>query len=169
MRDVPIPQELVRDPQGLRSPGHSRDPERSPMQWDASPNAGFCPPEVEPWLSVAEDYEAVNVEVQSGDPKSMLSLFRRLVEIRREYPALTDGSYEAVDAGDRDLLAYVRREGESRVLVVLNFGSEPKRPRFTEEIEGSAKFLCSTGMDRTGTMEIGDMELGPFEGVVLAV
>jgi alpha-glucosidase len=170
MQDVPVPPERTHDPQGVRNPGFGRDPERTPMQWDAGPNAGFSPEGVEPWLPVADDYETVNVEVQKDDPRSMLSLFRRLVEVRREYPALTVGQYEAVDAGDEDLLAYGRREGESRVLVILNFGSEARRPRLSGKgFSRKAKVLVSTGMDRAGILEVGDLELGPSEGVVLAV
>lgn len=81
MQDVEIPPHLIVDPIGKNAPGHSRDPERTPMQWDASPNAGFSA--VEPWLPVAGYYTETNVEVQRKDLRSQLALFKRLTELRR--------------------------------------------------------------------------------------
>jgi alpha-glucosidase len=65
MRNVPIPPDQMVDPQGLNG-GESRDPQRSPMQWDASPNAGFTTGE--PWLPLSEGYTNENVEAQREDP-----------------------------------------------------------------------------------------------------
>src|SRR5580658_3357268 len=61
MRDVPIPPQEVRDPQGLNMPGKnlSRDPERTPMQWDGSANAGFT--KGEPWLRLDRSFVRRNV------------------------------------------------------------------------------------------------------------
>src|SRR5919199_2909639 len=83
MRDVPIPPELVQDPWERNMPGlgYGRDPERTPLQWDASPNAGFTTGRA--WLPVAADFERVNVAAQRADPTSMLSLHRRLIALRR--------------------------------------------------------------------------------------
>ena len=70
MQDVPIPPEKEQDPFGLRVPGLGlgRDPARTPMQWDDSPNAGFSSEGVETWLPLAEDFRIVNVEAQIDDP-----------------------------------------------------------------------------------------------------
>ena len=75
MQDVPIPAEAVQDPveRNLPGLGLGRDPERTPMQWDASPNAGFTMPTVRPWLPLAADYATMNVAVQRDDLQSMLS------------------------------------------------------------------------------------------------
>ena len=83
MHDVAIPPELVQDPQELGVPGIGlgRDPERTPMQWDASPNAGFT--SGTPWLPLADDYPVVNVDAEDLDPTSMLMLYRRLMSLRR--------------------------------------------------------------------------------------
>src|SRR5205823_3452854 len=74
MTDVPIPHERVVDV-------HARDPERTPMQWDASRNAGFTAGA--PWLPIARDYATVNVEAQRRDPRSLLSFYRRMLHARR--------------------------------------------------------------------------------------
>jgi alpha-glucosidase len=94
-------------------PAFGRDPARTPMRWDGSPNAGFCPEGATPWLPVAGDRETVNVEAQERDPRSMLSLFRRLTGLRRELPALAVGSYAPLDVGGEDVFAYLREHGGS--------------------------------------------------------
>ena len=82
--DVPIPPERVQDPYELNSPGLGvgRDPARTPMPWSAAPNGGFCPPGVEPWLPLG-DVAGLDVEAQRRDPRSMLSLYRALLALRR--------------------------------------------------------------------------------------
>src|SRR5260370_7210718 len=72
MQDVAVPPELMHGPKGKEHPEHSRDPQRTPMQWESSPNAGFCPPEVRPWLPVANDYPPSNVFAKHHDPPSSL-------------------------------------------------------------------------------------------------
>ena len=91
MQNVAVPPKLMHDPPGKDNPEHSRDPERTPMQWDSSPNAGFCLPEVQPWLPVAEDYQTYNVAVEQQEMHSFLTLVRALLALRRSSPALSVG------------------------------------------------------------------------------
>ena len=166
MHDVEIPPELVRDPQGIRSPGYGRDPVRTPMQWDASPNAGFCPEDVEPWLPVADDYTKTNVEVEQDDPASMLSLVRRLLRLRKELPALILGAYRPLEAGNDQVISYLREDEESRVLVALNFAADGLKLEHPLG-GGEGEILCSTYPHRTGSANPRRLELGPYEGVVV--
>ena len=85
MCDVPIAPDQVQDPFEKNVPGMGlgRDPERTPMQWSAAPNAGFTLPQNKPWLPIAADVATVNVEAEQADPKSMLTLYRRLIALRR--------------------------------------------------------------------------------------
>jgi oligo-1,6-glucosidase/alpha-glucosidase len=121
---VDIPPDKVRDPREKRQPGIGlgRDPSRTPMAWDASPNAGFS--QGEPWLPLHESWRTRNVAVESGDPDSILTLARALLRLRREEPALAVGDYAALEV-DGNLLAYERRAGDSRLLIALNLGGEP--------------------------------------------
>jgi alpha-glucosidase len=127
MRDVPIAPERLRDRFESNVPGigAGRDPERTPMQWDASSNAGFCAAGVRPWLPVADDYRTVNVAAQTRDAGSMLSLVRRLIALRHRERALSVGSYQLAFAGG-DLLAYAREHVGRRLLVALNLGPQPQ-------------------------------------------
>jgi oligo-1,6-glucosidase/alpha-glucosidase len=119
---IEIPSDRVRDPQDLRQPalGIGRDRSRTPMPWDTSPFAGFST--TEPWLPLNKDWPTRNVAVQEGDRKSMLHLYRRLLALRREHPALAVGAIELLDAPDR-VLGYARSHEGSRLVVLLNLTS----------------------------------------------
>jgi alpha-glucosidase len=126
---VAIPPAQVQDPRELREPGLGlgRDPARTPMPWDATPNAGFTTGT--PWLPLNDDWRARNVERQARAPGSMLALHRRLLALRRSHPALSIGEIALLDGSDdtaRDVLAYERRSGEQRLLIALNVGDRPQ-------------------------------------------
>jgi alpha-glucosidase len=166
MCDVPIPPERVQDPFEKNVPGMGlgRDPERTPMQWDATANAGFST--AEPWLPLAEDFRTKNVAAQRGDPKSVLGLYRRLIDLRRSEPALTVGAYTPVEVSEgSDVVAYVRREGSSRLLVALNLGAQPQRTR-TGELDAGGTVVLSTHLDREGE-RVDEISLRPNEGLVI--
>ncbi|MDB5296454.1 MAG: malL [Phycisphaerales bacterium] len=176
MTDVPILADQVQDPFEKNVPGLGlgRDPERTPMQWDASPNAGFAPPAARPWLPVAADHAAVNVEVQRNDPASLLSLYRRLIAVRRAEPALAVGSYRPVPA-EGDVVAYVRRDldaaGGRAFLVVLNFGPRPQA--FDLSVDAATarggRVVVGTHPGREGGLVGGRLELKGDEAIVIAI
>jgi alpha-glucosidase len=125
MTDVPIPFEEVQDPQGLNMPDKnlSRDPARTPMQWNNSPNAGFTTGK--PWLRVDKSYRRVNVEAQKDDDHSMLTFHRKLIAFRQQEPALKTGSYIPVHA-DPQVISFIRQASDSdRFLIVLNLSHRP--------------------------------------------
>jgi alpha-glucosidase len=160
MADVAIPLHLVRDPFGKNEPGFGRDPERTPMQWDASPHAGFS--SIEPWLPIAPDFRTRNVENQSSDAGSMLSLYRALIALRREEAALAIGSYALVQASEH-MLAYERCHGERRLIVALNFGD---RFEELESLSPPARLLFSTDPAREKEGFACAPRLNPHEGIV---
>jgi alpha-glucosidase len=165
MRDVPIPPERVRDPFERNVPGLGlgRDPERTPMQWDGGHGAGFSTGE--PWLPLASDAAEVNVAVQRDDPRSTLALYRRLLALRRAEPALASGPFAALRAPD-DLLAWIRKDGDRRFLVVLNLGREPASYA-PPVLRLSGEVVLSTHLDRAGERVQRTLELRGDEGVVL--
>jgi alpha-glucosidase len=160
MADVAIPLHLVRDPFGKNEPGFGRDPERTPMQWDASPHAGFS--SIEPWLPIAPDFRTRNVENQSSDAGSMLSLYRALIALRREEAALAIGSYALVQASEH-MLASERCHGERRLIVALNFGD---RFEELESLSPPARLLFSTDPAREKEGFACAPRLNPHEGIV---
>jgi len=171
LENVPIPPEFVQDPPAVINPelaeAVGRDPSRTPMQWDTSPNAGFTGPEVTPWLPLADDYRERNVASQEEDPTSMLNLYRALSSLRRAAPALSVGDYASVEAGVDDVFAYLRTAPQSdRFLIVLNFGNEPHQLDLGQ-VAAKADIAVATGMARSGKADLSRLELGPNEGLVL--
>jgi alpha-glucosidase len=120
LRDVAVPPDQVRDPWEQRVPGQGlgRDPVRTPMPWTLGPNAGFCPPEAEPWLPLGPDAARLAV---AADPPA-LRLYRRLLALRRAEPALAEGGWRDLRHAD-GVLAYVRGEA---ILVALNLTPEER-------------------------------------------
>jgi alpha-glucosidase len=171
MEDVPIPPEYVQDPPALKQPeiAHivGRDPERTPMQWDDSPNAGFTMAGMAPWLPVAADYPRRNVAMQEKDPASMLNLYRALAGLRHAEPALHAGEYASLDVAAADVFAYVRTfPGADRFLVVLNFGAD-EHTLHLGQLGRTATIAVATDMVRHGTVDLSRLHLGPNEGLVL--
>ena len=109
MEDVPISAAQVRDPAEKNEPGkgRGRDPERAPMMWVNAPNAGFTAPDVTPWLPIESDWPTKNAAVQRSDQKSMLTLYRKLLALRRRHDTLHAGAIADVARGD-DVLRYRR-------------------------------------------------------------
>jgi len=102
--------------------GRKPDPRlRTPMPWtDELPGVGFT--DGEPWEAPQSGFTTANVAGQTGDPGSLLSLYRDLISIRAGHPALRYGETITLETGSRSVLAYVRSIGEDHVLVVANLG-----------------------------------------------
>ena len=166
MVDVDVPPERVQDPWEKLTPGLGlgRDPERTPMQWSAEPNAGFCPPGVDPWLPLADDYSNRNVAVERARPTSMLHLTRRLISLRQSHPALRLGDYKTVPSAE-GVFAYWRRAGAQRFVVLLNFTDAPRLCALPEGIVGELQL--STYMDSPALLGTERFRLRPNEGLLL--
>lgn len=165
MQDVAIPPEQIRDPQGQDHPEHSRDPQRAPMQWEATPNAGFCPPNVQPWLPIANDYQIHNVAVEQQNRHSFLSLTHTLLTLRHAMPALTIGSQHSINQSNSSCFVYVRQYSEQRCLVVLNFSAQDQVITLPSQEQG--RILLSTHMDREGLISLAEVHLRGNEGQLI--
>jgi alpha-glucosidase len=165
MCDGIIPPECVQDPWEKRVPGLGlgRDPARTPMPWDTSPNAGFTTGT--PWLPLATNAQAMNVAVERDDPTSMLTLCRRLLALRRATPALATGVYLPL-AARGDILAYSRTDAEQTYCIVLNLGGLPQHFDLCQVV-GTHKVVLSTYLDRAGEVVQDVLPLRRDEGVIL--
>jgi alpha-glucosidase len=163
--DVPIPAEEALDPLARLLPGRGRDPERTPMPWDAGPEAGFTAGR--PWLPIGEANRPLHVAAQRDDPGSMLRLHRRLLGLRRVAPALAGGGYEPVETAG-DVLAYLRTGPDGRYLVALNLGPEPARLA-APGLKPAGRVAAATHPARQGRPVAGELALAGDEGVVVAL
>jgi alpha-glucosidase len=119
----PVRREDVKDPLGQQGwpQQKGRDGERTPMQWDATRNAGFT--QGTPWLPVDPLYTRYNVASESKDTNSILSFYRQVLALRHKSAALLDGDYIPLAQQDSNVLAFLRRSGKETILVVLNFSN----------------------------------------------
>ena len=95
---------------------------RTPMQWSGGPGAGFTTGQ--PWQAPNENVGQVNVQTQEADPASLLNLYRRLIKLRRATPALAQGTFVPLNAGQSAVAAYLRRTAGQEVLVLLNMSDQ---------------------------------------------
>ncbi len=167
MQNVAISPELMHDPEGKQDSQYSRDPQRTPMQWERSPNAGFCPAGVRPWLPIADDFQTYNVAAQQHDPRSFLTLVRTLLTLRRARPALSVGSQESIDQPNPTCFVYRRQHADERCLVVLNFSAQNQVVTLPEE--GQGRLLLSTYLDREGPLLLSEVHLRGNEGLLIEV
>jgi len=125
MEDGKIKRSQLADPLGKRywPLRKGRDPVRTPMQWDASPGAGFT--SGTPWLPVNKNARTINVETQLADEGSLLNLYRKLIALRNHSPALQHGEWTPVHDGANGVISYYRSLGTERKFVVLNFRQKP--------------------------------------------
>jgi alpha-glucosidase len=165
MQDISLQPELMLDPQGKDNPKYSRDPARSPMQWDGSVNAGFCSAGVKPWLPIADDFQTYNVTVEQHDPRSFLTLVCRLLALRRALPALTLGSQQSIDQPNAACFVYQRQYADQRCLVILNFSAQEQVVALPEQEQG--RLLLSTHLDREGPPPLSDVHLRGNEGLLI--
>jgi alpha-glucosidase len=174
MVDGPIPEDRLRDPwpktAGL--PHLSRDPARTPMQWEASPGAGFSPAAAnsmpsEPWLPINPDHRQRNVQAQLADPRSLLSLYRRLLQLRRSSPALHSGSYRPAAGAPEGSYIYYRSLGEQEFLVALNFTAAEVLLQLKDRRSG--RLVLSTELDREESVRLSHCALRAHEGIVIGL
>lgn len=171
MENGRIPPEFVQDPPAVNQPhiAHiiGRDPQRTPMQWDDSPHAGFTAADVQPWLPVADNYPTRNVAQQEAEPTSMLNLYRALVRLRQAEPSLHVGDYAAVETAVSDIFAYQRTApGADPFLVLLNFSSDAHTLDLSH-LADKAEIALSSGLQRSGPVDLAALTLSPDEGLVL--
>ena len=158
MADVPVSAEHTYDVDG-------RDPERTPIPWDATTGAGFTTGK--PWLPIGAEAGRVIVAAERDDPASMLSLYRRLIWYRKASSALRLGRYRSLATAPEGVFAFLRTAGEEQLLVALNFRSRPVALE-AGEVAASGRLELSTDPHRgAGEVDLRRLAIGPDEGVVV--
>lgn len=160
--DSPVPDPYRHDVDG-------REPQRVPLPWDApSRVAGGGFSTSQPWLPLHYMAESLNVSDELTDKDSMLTLYRRLIELRRANDALQAGQLTTLRAPE-GIVCFARHTFHSRVAVLLNFRDESAVVSLSvSSAVAKARLLLSTDSARSpGYLDPASVELGPHEGLVL--
>ena len=117
----------------------SRDNSRTPMQWDASPQAGFT--SGTPWIGLPADHSRISALAEESDETSILSYYRRLIRFRKEEPVIAEGDVRFILPDALGVIAYERTLGRDRIIVLCNYTAEPRAVPF----DGGAFVMGSYG------------------------
>ena len=142
----------------------SRDNGRTPMQWDASKNAGFS--NETPWLPVHKNHTTVNVLNQENDQNSVLNHFRKMVALRKDNLLLVYGNYEIIQEEHPTIYAYTRTLEDQKMLILLNF-SESESSIELSNYDLTTKVLINNYSEFS--IDKNTITLKPYQAVVLKV
>lgn len=115
--------EDLQDPEAIANWPHTlgRDGARTPIPWEAGASGGGFTSGTSAWLKLDEAHKPLAVDAQGSDPASMLSFTRRLLAVRKQFPALASGDLELLDS-PADVVAFVRTDPSGDVLCAFNLG-----------------------------------------------
>jgi len=167
MKDVAIPPGMVQDPWELNEPGLNlgRDPQRTPMQWDASANAGFS--SGRPWLPLSGDYDVCNVALQRADESSILSFYRALIDARRRFNALSVGELRLI-AEKGGVLAFERSTENCQLHILLNL-TRHEQAFELERAAQTGELVLSTHEAPQRDLSVAPFRLRAGEGVLISL
>lgn len=138
----------------------SRDNARTPMQWSGGHQAGFTTGK--PWLKVNPNYKDINVEKQQNDPSSILSFYKKLIQIRRKSQALIYGNYHLVLPEHQEIYAYTRTSGAEKILVICNLKGKTTTADLSEfKLSSDNLLIANLGTEPHHDMKV--LSLRPFE------
>ena len=138
----------------------ARDNGRTPFQWDDTKNAGFTPESS--WIKVNPDYKEVNVVKQQEDESSVLNYFRKLIALRKEHKTLIYGEYQLLDATNKAVYTYKRKDENGEFIILLNFTDSLAGVTLEENIQ-HADLIISNYPDLNLTQLI----LKPYQAAVV--
>ncbi len=164
----PTHKEDVKDPIGITGwpKEKGRDGERTPMQWNDGPNAGFSPPGVKTWLPIPPSYEQINVTAEEHNPDSMLHWYQQIIGLKKQDPALHDGAETMLNTSDEHVLSWLRKSdnGEA-VIVACNLTDQPQTVSFDlspQAVNGSGVTTLLKTPGASDPASLHSVQLGPY-------
>ena len=136
----------------------SRDNSRTPMQWDASPQAGFT--SGTPWIGLPADHSRISALAEESDETSILSYYRRLIRFRKEEPVISEGDVRFILPDEEGVIAYERMLGCKKIIILCNYTAESRAVPF----DGGAFVMGS--YEEAPQTDKGLLLLRPYEGCV---
>jgi alpha-glucosidase len=164
----PTRKEDVKDPIGITGwpKQKGRDGERTPMQWNDGPDAGFSPSGVKTWLPIPPSYTTINVTVEEQEPNSMLHWYQQIIALKKQDSALRDGAETMLNTGDDHVLSWLRKSDSGEAVVVAcNFSDQPQTVSFDLSGQGIHGTHMKTLMKTPGAADpasLTSIQLGAF-------
>ncbi|WP_208592150.1 alpha,alpha-phosphotrehalase [Gracilibacillus suaedae] len=146
----------------------SRDNSRTPVQWNAKEYAGFT--DAEPWIGLPGNFTTINAEQAIADKESVFYHYQRLIQMRKEYQVITDGSYQLILPDDLAIFAYLRENDQESMLVINNFYAEEVTldlPREVKERFERGEVILSNYQQLPTQLE--NATLRPYESFVFYI
>jgi oligo-1,6-glucosidase len=141
-----------------------RDQGRTPVQWDASPEAGFTTGV--PWIAVNPDYADVNAAAQDGVAGSVFEHYRQLIDLRHTDPVVTDGEFELLLAEHPAIWAFRRRGRDTELLVAANFSAAPVRAVLPLDAGWADAAVVLASHPGQSPHPLPELTLAPWESVI---
>lgn len=116
----------------------ARDNLRVPMQWDNSPYAGFSTQQ--PWLKNG-DFDDINVAKDQESADSLYQFYHQLIQLRQKHPVIADSDYTPRYDDVTEVIAFERRLGDVKLLVVTHFGESPVTLSLPDEVVQEGEYL----------------------------
>lgn len=135
----------------------SRDNARTPMQWDASANAGFTTGT--PWIRVNPNYTAINAEAELADPDSVFYYYQKLIALRHTHPIIVYGKFEGLLEDSASIYAYRRVLDGQTLTVACNF-TEKEQPCTLFDSLGGEELIANYKEHKKGVLQ-------PYEARVI--
>ncbi|HKU51373.1 MAG TPA: alpha-amylase family glycosyl hydrolase, partial [Nitrospira sp.] len=142
----------------------SRDNARTPVQWDATPHAGFTTGT--PWINVNPNYKVINVADAMADPDSVFHYYKKLIRLRREHPIIVYGSYELLLADHEEIYAFTRTWENELLLVILNFSGNTPVFDLPETLTYTSADLLIGNYSVDSNQDLHRLTLRPYEARV---
>lgn len=163
MKNGKIPKMLIQDPGAAG--GDGRDPERTPMQWTSGHNAGFSTAKTT-WLPVTDNYRSYNVESESKDPDSFLSLYKELAKLRNQADSLKYGKLSIYDTGNHAVLGYKRAIDNEEHIILINFSKTISNFTLKQGDDLGKFVLSSNPQTKLTSITSGKVQMSPYEAAV---
>ncbi|KAI5274723.1 glycoside hydrolase [Aureobasidium subglaciale] len=149
----------------------ARDHSRTPVQWSAEPNAGFCKEDVTPWMRVNDDYKEINAEAQrkqdDPDKLSVLQFWQRGLANRKEHKdVFVYGDFQVLDEEDKKVFAYKRASESDAFVLALNFTKDEVKWQIPEAAKVKNWVAGNYTAGKPEKPTSGTITLRPFEGVL---
>ncbi|MDZ5471713.1 alpha-glucosidase [Bacillus sp. 31A1R] len=144
----------------------SRDNSRTPMQWSNELNAGFS--SGAPWMKVNPNYTNINVEKQLKEEDSILSFYKKMIQLKKQNEIFTYGQYDLLLEDHPQIYAYTRTLGEDKVVVITNLNKESATFE-TNELELAYKGLLLNNYSVEAHENTKSMVLKPYEARVYKI